>query len=86
MPQHNTFTLCGVLLEVALYRMILLLQVVWCSLFGTGGSVYRQDRVTIYLRMVSTANGKILKSVSKQYYRKPSIKAFKYVNFKRLLR
>jgi curli production assembly/transport component CsgG len=27
--------------------------------FGTGASVrYRQDRVTIYLRMVSTANGK----------------------------
>jgi curli production assembly/transport component CsgG len=31
--------------------------------FGTGAIKYRQDRVTIYLRMVSTSNGKILKSV-----------------------
>jgi curli biogenesis system outer membrane secretion channel CsgG len=31
--------------------------------FGTGELSYRQDRVTIYLRMVSTSNGKILKSV-----------------------
>jgi curli production assembly/transport component CsgG len=38
--------------------------------FGTGELSYRQDRVTIYLRMVSTSNGKILKSVyiSKQYF------------------
>jgi curli production assembly/transport component CsgG len=37
--------------------------------------------------MVSTSNGKILKSVyiSKQYSAKLLIKAFKYVNFKRLL-
>jgi curli production assembly/transport component CsgG len=90
MCHNNTFTLCGSFIRGWHY-------IVWyyyycgggARYFGTGGSVkYRQDRVTIYLRMKSTANGKILKSVyiSKQYYRKPSIKAFKYVNFKRLLR
>ncbi len=32
--------------------------------FGTGGSSqYREDRVTIYLRAISTSNGKILKTV-----------------------
>ena len=32
--------------------------------FGVGGSTqYRQDRITIYLRAVSTSNGKILKTV-----------------------
>lgn len=57
--------------------------------FGTGGSVkYRQDRVTVYLRMISTSNGKILKSV---YISKTILSQaidqslFKYVNFKRLL-
>jgi hypothetical protein len=38
---------------------------------------YRQDRVTIYLRMVSTANGKILKSVYiSKTISQASIKAF----------
>ncbi|GAI34229.1 unnamed protein product [marine sediment metagenome] len=33
--------------------------------FGLGGHVeYRRDQITIYLRAVSTTNGKILKSVS----------------------
>jgi curli production assembly/transport component CsgG len=57
--------------------------------FGTGGSVkYRQDRVTVYLRMISTSNGKIMKSV---YVSKTILSQaidqslFKYVNFKRLL-
>jgi curli production assembly/transport component CsgG len=46
--------------------------------FGTGASVrYRQDRVTIYLRMVSTANGKILQFIFlKRSYRKQLIKVF----------
>ena len=57
--------------------------------FGAGGSVkYRQDRVTVYLRMVSTSNGKILNSV---YVSKTILSQaidqslFRYVNFKRLL-
>lgn len=57
--------------------------------FGTGGSIkYRQDRVTVYLRMISTSNGKIMKSV---YISKTILSQaidqslFKFVNFKRLL-
>jgi curli biogenesis system outer membrane secretion channel CsgG len=57
--------------------------------FGTGGSTrYRQDRVSIYLRLVSTSNGKILNTVyvSKTILSQ-SVDAnlFKYVNIKRLL-
>lgn len=57
--------------------------------FGTGGSTrYRQDRITIYLRLVSTSTGKILNTVyvSKTILSQ-SVDAnlFKYVNIKRLL-
>lgn len=57
--------------------------------FGTGASTrYRQDRISIYLRLVSTSTGKILNTV---YVTKTilsqSVDAnlFKYVNIKRLL-
>ena len=57
--------------------------------FGVGGSAqYRQDRITIYLRAVSTSNGKILKTV---YVSKTILSQaidaslFKYVKFQRLL-
>lgn len=57
--------------------------------FGAGGSTrYQQDRVTVYLRLVSTQNGKILKTV---YVSKTILSQsldaslFRYVNFKRLL-
>lgn len=57
--------------------------------FGTDASAqYREDRVSIYLRAVSTSNGKILKTV----YTTKSILSqevtmglFRYVKFKRLL-
>ena len=57
--------------------------------FGTGGSTqYREDRISIYLRAVSTSNGKILKTVyvSKTILSQ-SIDAslFRYVSFQRLL-
>jgi curli biogenesis system outer membrane secretion channel CsgG len=57
--------------------------------FGTGASTrYRQDRISIYLRLVSTSNGKILNTVyvSKTILSQ-SVDAnlFKYVNLKRLL-
>lgn len=57
--------------------------------FGTGAATkYRQDRVTVYLRLVSTSNGKILNTVyvSKTILSQ-SVDAnlFKYVNIKRLL-
>ena len=57
--------------------------------FGVGGSTqYREDRLTIYLRAVSTSNGKILKTV---YVSKTVLSQaidaslFRYVNFQRLL-
>lgn len=57
--------------------------------FGTGGSSqYRQDRVTVYLRAVSTSNGKILKTV---YTSKTILSQaldggiFQFVRFGRLL-
>lgn len=57
--------------------------------FGAGGSTrYRQDRVTVYLRLVSTSNGKILKTiyVSKTILSQSlDASLFRYVNFKRLL-
>lgn len=57
--------------------------------FGAGASTrYRQDRVTVYLRLVSTSSGEILKTiyVSKTILSQ-SIDAslFRYVKFKRLL-
>lgn len=57
--------------------------------FGVGGSTqYREDRMTIYLRAVSTSNGKILKTV---YVSKTILSQaldaslFRYVDFQRLL-
>ena len=57
--------------------------------FGVGGaSQYREDRLTVYLRAVSTSNGKVLKTiyVSKTILSQAvSANLFRYVSFKRLL-
>jgi curli production assembly/transport component CsgG len=57
--------------------------------FGVGGSMqYREDRITIYLRAVSTSSGKILKNVyvSKTILSQGiSANLFRYVNLRRLL-
>lgn len=57
--------------------------------FGAGASTqYREDRVTVYLRAISTSNGRILKTV---YTTKTilsqvvDVGVFRYVKFKRLL-
>ena len=57
--------------------------------FGAGASgQYREDRVTVYLRAISTSNGRILKTV---YTTKTilsqvvDVGVFRYVKFKRLL-
>ncbi|GER59999.1 CsgG/HfaB family protein [Patiriisocius marinus] len=57
--------------------------------FGIGGSTqYRQDRITVYLRAVSTTNGEILKTV---YVSKTILSQaldasfFRFVKFQRLL-
>ena len=57
--------------------------------FGAGASTqYREDRVTIYLRAVSTSNGRILKTVytSKTILsQKIDVNLFRFVKVKRLL-
>ena len=57
--------------------------------FGAGGSnQYRQDRVTVYLRAISTSNGKILKTVytSKTILSQAvDVGLFRFVRFRRLL-
>ena len=90
-PQLPPLLYAGVLLEggIISYDSNIITGGFGARYFGTGGSIkYRQDRVTIYLRMVSTSNGKILKSV---YISKTILSQaideslFKYVSFKRLL-
>ena len=57
--------------------------------FGAGGSgQYRQDRVTVYLRVISTQNGEILKTVyTSKTILSQSIDGgiFRFVSFQRLL-
>jgi curli production assembly/transport component CsgG len=57
--------------------------------FGSSASSqYREDRVTIYLRAVSTSNGKVLKTVyttKSILSQEVSTGIFRYVKFKRLL-
>lgn len=90
-PQLTPLLYAGVLLEggIISYDSNIITGGFGARYFGAGGSVkYRQDRVTVYLRMISTSNGKILKSV---YVSKTILSQaideslFKYVNFKRLL-
>ena len=57
--------------------------------FGAGASgQYREDRITIYLRAISTSNGKVLKTVytSKNILSQMvDVGIFRFVNFNRLL-
>ena len=81
----------GILLEggVISYDSNLLTGGAGARYFGVGGSTqYRQDRITIYLRAVSTSTGEVLKTVnvSKTILSQAvDVGIFKYVNFKRLL-
>ncbi|MFD0699616.1 CsgG/HfaB family protein [Myroides pelagicus] len=81
----------GVLLEggIVSYDSNILTGGAGARYFGVGGSTqYRQDRITVYLRAVSTTNGKVLKTVyiSKTILSQAvSLGLFKYVNFQRLL-
>jgi curli biogenesis system outer membrane secretion channel CsgG len=90
-PQLTPLLYAGVLLEggIVSYDSNIITGGFGARYFGAGASVkYRQDRVTIYLRMISTSNGKIMKSV---YISKTILSQaideslFRYVNFKRLL-
>ncbi|MCF4102051.1 outer membrane beta-barrel protein [Gillisia sp. M10.2A] len=90
-PQLPPLLYAGVLLEggIVSYDTNIITGGMGARYFGAGGSTqYRQDRVTIYLRAISTSSGKILKNV---YISKTILSQaldaslFRYVNFQRLL-
>jgi len=90
-PRLTPLLFAGVLLEggVVSYDTNILTGGFGARYFGAGGSTqYRQDRLTIYLRAVSTSNGKIMKTV---YVSKTILSQaidaslFRFVNFQRLL-
>ncbi|MDP5077341.1 MAG: hypothetical protein NWQ19_04570 [Nonlabens sp.] len=81
----------GVIIEGAIvsYDTNVVTGGVGARYFGAGGSSkYRQDRVTVYLRVVSVKTGQIMKTVyvSKSIYSQAvDASLFRYVSFKRLL-
>ncbi|WP_432412991.1 CsgG/HfaB family protein [Rasiella sp. SM2506] len=81
----------GIILEggIISYDTNILTGGVGARYFGVGGSSqYRQDRITVYLRAVSTSTGEILKTVnvSKTILSQGvDVGLFRYVNFQRLL-
>ncbi|MEL4307280.1 CsgG/HfaB family protein [Joostella sp. CR20] len=90
-PSVPPLLFAGVLLEggIVSYDSNIVTGGMGARYFGVGGSTqYRQDRVTVYLRAISTSNGKILKNV---YVSKTILSQaldanlFKYVKFQRLL-
>ena len=90
-PQLPPLLFAGVLLEggIISYDTNILTGGAGIRYFGAGGSgQYRQDRVTVYLRAISTSNGKILKTV---YVSKTILSQaldggiFRFVSFQRLL-
>lgn len=90
-PQVPPLLYAGVLLEggVVSYDTNIITGGMGARYFGVGGSTqYRQDRITIYLRAVSTSSGKILKNiyVSKTILSQAlDANLYRYVNFQRLL-
>ncbi len=90
-PNLPPLLFAGILLEggVISYDSNIMTGGAGARYFGVGGSTqYREDRITVYLRAVSTSSGKILKTVyvSKTILSQAvSANLFKYVNFQRLL-
>ncbi len=90
-PQVPPLLFAGVLLEggIVSYDTNIITGGLGARYFGVGGSSqYRQDRVTVYLRAISTSSGKILKNiyVSKTILSQSlDASLFKYVKFQRLL-
>ena len=90
-PNLPPLLYAGVLLEggIISYDSNIITGGLGARYFGVGGSTqYRQDRITVYLRAVSTSSGKVLKTV---YISKTILSQaidaslFRYVNFQRLL-
>lgn len=90
-PNLPPLLYAGVLLEggIISYDSNIITGGLGARYFGVGGSTqYREDRITVYLRAVSTSSGKILKTVyvSKTILSQAvNASLFKYVNFQRLL-
>lgn len=91
MPPLPALLYAGVLLEggVIAYDTNLLTGGFGARYFGVGGSAKtRSDRVTIYLRLVSTQNGQVLKTVSTTksiLSRQVDFGIYRFVSIKRLL-
>lgn len=87
----NPLLFAGILLEggVVSYDSNIITGGVGARYFGVGGSTqYRQDRITVYLRAVSTSTGEVLKTVnvSKTILSQAvDVGIFRFVNFQRLL-
>jgi len=90
-PNLPPLLYAGILLEggIVSYDSNIITGGVGARYFGIGASSqYRQDRITVYLRAVSTSNGRVLKTV---YISKTILSQavdaslFRYVNFQRLL-
>ncbi len=90
-PQLPPLLYAGIILEggIVSYDSNIITGGLGARYFGIGASTqYRQDRITVYLRAVSTSSGKILKTV---YVSKTILSQaldanfFRYVRFKRLL-
>ncbi|MGB0896797.1 MAG: CsgG/HfaB family protein [Flavobacteriaceae bacterium] len=90
-PELDPLLYAGILLEggIISYDSNIITGGVGARYFGVGGSTkYRQDRITIYLRAVSTSSGEVLKTiyVSKTIlFQALDASFFRYVKFKRLL-
>lgn len=90
-PQLPPLLYAGVLLEggIISYDSNIITGGLGARYFGIGGSTkYRQDRISIYLRAISTSSGEILKTVyvSKTIlFQALDASLFRYVNFQRLL-
>lgn len=90
-PQLPPLLYAGIILEggIVSYDTNIITGGLGARYFGIGASTqYRQDRITVYLRAVSTSSGKILKTV---YVSKTILSQaldanfFRYVRFRRLL-
>lgn len=90
-PSLPPLLFAGILLEggIISYDSNILTGGAGLRYFGAGASgQYRQDRVTVYLRAISTSSGKILKTVytSKTILsQQVDASLFQFVSFKRLL-
>ena len=87
----NPLLFAGILLEggVISYDSNVLTGGAGARYFGVGGSTqYRQDRISVYLRAVSTSTGEVLKTVNASktiLSQGVDVGLFRYVKFQRLL-